>query len=373
MLLRSIAVYLSIVVATLVGAEVLARVYEWSSFSRDIPQGDSLGRWRYDFSHTGFGDLQPNQNGLWISWFHRPYHVQTNSVGLRNVEEPSDKAFRIYVVGDSQTFGAYVANEDAWPAWTENYLRKSSGREDQVQVFNAGVSGYTILDELALIKQKGVAFKPDLIVLGVYENDLYDLRKEQQDGFVQRSTSRPPSQLDETLRQFGRNFALLSVVDQVRTRIKFSMSNVDIFRGEGEQTRSSGPAGAEQPQQAQPDPQLEKLIRRYRELYLDLATTLKTHRIPFAVVFLPSADRVFGGNSAMEPVIRQLTGETGTPYFDVTGAMRSYTDPVVRLYLVRHDVKSARWVGNEHYSREGHAAIGNAVAGWLSAQGYLRR
>ena len=44
----------------------------------------------------------------------------TNNAGLRNAEELSDKAFHILAVGDSQTFGPFLANEDTWPAWTES-------------------------------------------------------------------------------------------------------------------------------------------------------------------------------------------------------------------------------------------------------------
>src|SRR5262245_51162087 len=118
---RTWGVYGAIVLASLLGAELLVRILEWRPRSGDCAPGDNLGLSRYNYSARGYGDLVPRQDGHWSTWFHRPYHVQTNSVGLRNTEEPSDKAFRILAVGDSQTFGPFVGNEDTWPAWAENY------------------------------------------------------------------------------------------------------------------------------------------------------------------------------------------------------------------------------------------------------------
>jgi hypothetical protein len=103
---KSMAVYGAVVIATVSGAEIIARAYDWAPRASHTPTGDGLGPWRYEHSPTGYGDLVPNQDGHWIVWFHRPYHVQTNSVGLRNTQEPSEAAFRILAIGDSQTFGA---------------------------------------------------------------------------------------------------------------------------------------------------------------------------------------------------------------------------------------------------------------------------
>ncbi len=87
--------------------------------------------------------------------------------------------FRIPAIGDSQTFGAYNVNEDTWPAWAENDLKPArQAGPARFQVLNAGISGYTISDELAYLKDKGVALQPKLVLLAVIENDITDLRKE---------------------------------------------------------------------------------------------------------------------------------------------------------------------------------------------------
>src|SRR5690242_16484944 len=109
--LRRLLSLMAVTGAVILGGEMLARSYAWSPAGPQGAARDTLGDNRYQFWPFGAGDLMPNQNGHWWVWFHRPYHVQTNSLGLRNAEEPGAEATRVLAVGDSQTFGPYVANE----------------------------------------------------------------------------------------------------------------------------------------------------------------------------------------------------------------------------------------------------------------------
>jgi lysophospholipase L1-like esterase len=363
--LKTIAIYSAIIIATLASAELLARIWDWSPREGDLPAGDGLGRWRYDFAYGGAGDLVANQDGHWVIWFHRPYHVQTNSLGLRNTEEPSNNAFRILAVGDSQTFGPYLANEDTWPAWTENYLRQHYGDAGKVQVFNAGIAGYTILDELAYLKQKGAAFSPKLVVLAVFENDLDDLRKEKNQ-YIRRPTDPPRSRISMLVRELGRKSALISVFDQLRNRIKLAAAHVDIRRGEVNPTAPAHPSP--------PPASSNVLARRYGELFRETVALLKSRGIALAVIFIPGPDAVgSGATSVMEPVIRTLALETGTPYLDLTTIMSAERDPEARLYLLQKDARTGNFAGNGHLSREGNAAIGRAVADWLASSQLIPR
>ena len=236
---RIALLYLGIIVGTVIFGEMLARMYEWTP-SRDEYAADRLGQWRYYHSPAGFGDLAPGQDGHWVIWFHRPYHVQTNSVGLRNVAELSNSAFRILAVGDSQTFGAYVANEDTWPAWTENNLNLHFKDPARVQVLNAGIAGYTISDELAYLKDKGVELRPKLVLLAVIENDITDLRKDLS-GTPMRPKDTTLSSLQTSLRAIGRSSALVSLAEKLKTDIQFARAGVDTRRGEGD-THAPGAA-----------------------------------------------------------------------------------------------------------------------------------
>ena len=353
MKLRAIALYTTIVVTTLVVAEIAARVYDWTP-SRDTTGGDGLGQWRYYHSSTGYGDLVPNQDGHWVIWFHRPYHVQTNRVGLRNTEEPSNNAFRILAVGDSLTFGPYLANEDAWPAWAENYVRQYYHSTDRVQVFNAGIAGYTIADELAYLKEKGADFHPGLVVLAVCENDVDDLRKEH-NGVVQRPEGNALSNVERVIKAIARSSALGNLAVELKTQINFSALGIDTRRGEGNALPPSEVSA-----------EYDRLARRYGELFRETVTLLKSRQIKLAVVFIPSSSAVDDSQaSQIEPLIKTLTTETETPYLDLTPIMKREPDPAARLYLLQKDVTTGQMAGNGHLSREGGAAVGHAVADWL--------
>ncbi len=372
-LFRSIAVYSIIVLVTIVVAELLARVWDWAPQPRDAPVGDGLRHWRYGFSPSGYGDLLPNQDGHWVTWFHRPYHVQTNSVGLRNTEEPFDKAFRILAVGDSQTFGPYLANEDTWPAWTENMLRQQWGDAQTVQVFNAGIASYTILDELAYLKQKGVAFRPQLVILAVYENDLQDLRMEK-NGVAYRPAVPNASANETVLRTIGRSSALVSVFDRIRFNLKLAFAGADIRRGEGPRGEGRGRDAGEQNAAGEADGGTDRLSRRYEELFVELTELLRSHDIALGVIFIPEGDVVRGAaRSMMEPLIRRATSQRAVPYLDLTPVMAAEKDPQVRFYLLQKDAGTDAYIGNGHLSREGNAVIGRAVAEWLRGQAFFSR
>lgn len=352
-LLRRTAVYLAIIVATLVAAESLARIFDWEPRAWDGSAGDGMGPLRYYHSPSGLGDLVPNQNGLWVIWFHRPYNVQTNSVGFRNIEEPSANAFQILAVGDSQTFGPYLANEDTWPAWSEAYLARHYNNGAPVRVFNAGIAGYTIVDELAYLREKGIHLKPNLVVLGVFENDINDLRKEK-NGVVQRPHDDVQSHAIIWLKALVRGSALFSIAERIKARMQLTAAGVDIRRGEPNATK---------PAQG-PQDDHDTLAKRYGELFRETVTLLKSHSVPLAVIFIPAADNIArAAPSEMERAIRALTVETGTPYLDLTPIMRAQTDAPERLYLLQQ--KNGVLAGNGHMSREGHALVGRALVDWL--------
>jgi lysophospholipase L1-like esterase len=358
-LARRCALYALILLLTLLVAEVLARAYDWSPRALYLATGDRLGMSRYYHAFEGYGDLVPDQDGHWVIWYHRPYHVQTNSVGLRNTEEPSPSAYRILALGDSQTFGPYLANDDTWPAWTENALRLHYRDADKVQVFNGAIAGYTIADELAYLREKGVAFKPDLVLLAVFENDLADLRKEH-DGTVQRPHATTPSRLVTTLKAWGRSSALVNLAEQVKTRVAFRAAGIDVRRGEGDAPPSAPPLDT------------GPLVARYSELYRQTVRLLEANGPRLAVLYIPSIDVLSGdGASELEPLVRELSAETETPYLDLTTALRAKSATAEMHYLLRRDPVGGGWTGNGHLSRAGNAVIGQTVGQWLLETGLV--
>lgn len=99
--------------------------------------------------------------------FHLTYRI--NKDGLRGPEvPPKGKATRVLVLGDSLVFGAFAREDETLPAQLERLLR-SGGQE--WQVLNGGVSSYDAWDYAGFLRLKGLAFEPDIVIVGLYMND----------------------------------------------------------------------------------------------------------------------------------------------------------------------------------------------------------
>ena len=101
---------------------------------------------------------------------HNDVVIETNSLGLRHPElgPKSEDEFRILVLGDSITFGDYVAFEETYPALLE---RRLEGRRPRVTVINAGLPGANTSNELYHYLEISDAVDPDLVLGGMYLND----------------------------------------------------------------------------------------------------------------------------------------------------------------------------------------------------------
>jgi lysophospholipase L1-like esterase len=95
-----------------------------------------------------------------------------NSLGFRDREHAIEKppgTYRILVLGDSITQGFGIeATDDVFTAVLETKLRTEGVN---AEVLNFGVSGYNTEQEVETLREKGVQFDPDLVVLAFCAND----------------------------------------------------------------------------------------------------------------------------------------------------------------------------------------------------------
>lgn len=102
-------------------------------------------------------------------------NVTVNAKGLRGPALPYDKpagAVRILYLGDSVVFGYSVARwQDTFPWLIERALETGPDSLD-VETVDAGVGGYSPWQELIWLREEGVRYHPDLIVLDFVLNDV---------------------------------------------------------------------------------------------------------------------------------------------------------------------------------------------------------
>lgn len=115
----------------------------------------------YDSNPTGYFNAR---NGL---------EYQTNRFGLRGPDVPIEKApgvTRILLLGDSFVFGEGVRFEHTTGEQLSQLLNTRSG--EQYEVINAGCSSWNSEDEMNFLRREGLAFEPDIILVGYVLNDI---------------------------------------------------------------------------------------------------------------------------------------------------------------------------------------------------------
>lgn len=154
---------LLIIIGTFIGfflCEAGLRLYYFGSFKEPLPE-----------SHL----RQPHET---LGWCLRPdktafqqtldysVRVRFNSKGLRDVEhnyEKNDDVFRIVILGDSFMEAYQVPLEKSFPRLLEKTLNEKFAKK--VEVINLGVGGYGTAQEYLYLKEEGLRYKPDLIML----------------------------------------------------------------------------------------------------------------------------------------------------------------------------------------------------------------
>jgi lysophospholipase L1-like esterase len=103
--------------------------------------------------------------------------VKINSFGMRDrprsLLRPDNIKLRVALLGDSFTEGPQVPYEVSFPALLEVALNRCLG--EGVEVLNFGVSGFGQTQELLLLRERVLPFKPDVVILAVTTgNDIAD-------------------------------------------------------------------------------------------------------------------------------------------------------------------------------------------------------
>ena len=102
--------------------------------------------------------------------------ITTSHQGLRDraYGPKASGTYRILTLGDSFTFGFGVEGHEAYPKQLETLLQ-TVRNPTHYEVINAGFPGYGTHQELLYLKEEGLQFQPDLILIGFFGgNDLQD-------------------------------------------------------------------------------------------------------------------------------------------------------------------------------------------------------
>jgi lysophospholipase L1-like esterase len=158
---KLLAVALSVVLA-LLAAEGAVRALDLA------PQVSVIERGRFRLSRNPLIGFEPVPNldyqGDDLSFF--DYTGASNSLGFRDREHAVDKppgTFRVVVIGDSIAAGLKVDDfADTLPPLLESELQEAGV---SAEVLSFAVSGYNTRQEVETLKDRGLAFAPDVVLV----------------------------------------------------------------------------------------------------------------------------------------------------------------------------------------------------------------
>ena len=172
LLAKIVPVFLSLLLCA-VGLEIFARI----TYGRPSTHF-GLEMWKYakllkmrapdpEMSHQH----RPNSGAFLMG-----VDVKINSVGFRDREFSLQKppgTYRVVALGDSTTFGWGVPYDDTYPKVLEKSLNDNppSPKWSHYEVINTGIGNYNTAQELAMLKDYGLQFNPDMVTIGWYIND----------------------------------------------------------------------------------------------------------------------------------------------------------------------------------------------------------
>ena len=126
----------------------------------------------FDNFDTKYTKQEPTGPGFGGGMEHRKI---LNSRGFSGPEFSSIKppdTYRVFTLGGSTTFGNDQFHSETWPG----YLQQIFDGEElgvNVQVINAGISGYSSTSEYQMLKTRLIDYQPDLVIMYDGWNDWY--------------------------------------------------------------------------------------------------------------------------------------------------------------------------------------------------------
>ncbi len=165
--MKNILLLIASVIVTLLFLEAVIRVFDLGPKSEEISTRalvfSSNPRLRYTLKPGGvwndraWGKSRINREG---------YRGEAYGVKRRGKDIE-----RVICLGDSITLGYRMEDGETYPTRLEKLLNENKLFGRSWEVFNFGVSGYNTINEVELLKVKGLDYRPDYVILQYCFND----------------------------------------------------------------------------------------------------------------------------------------------------------------------------------------------------------
>ncbi len=304
------------------------------------------------------------------------FWFEINDQGMRadrnyDYEKPNGVQ-RIVSLGDSYTIGYEVQGDETFSHVLETILNE---RDRQVEVLNAGVSGFSNAEEVAYLERELLKYDPDVVLVSFYGNDLVDNMRTGlfvlgDDGKLEEARTRyvPAGGLGNFLNSnwffnllSERSNAFVFLKEELTELVKGQMvrANQEAF------SRAADEADEEAaPEEAAPGP-FEDLIARKKlaaAIFERLYRHLRERAIPLVIHSIPAGlYGPEGGANELFPVDHFDVNRPGIAFVSIIDRANAYTGDV--LLVNRHS--------HLHWSKIPHRWAGEAIAVAIEENDYL--
>lgn len=277
-----------------------------------------------------------------------PVPKSTNSRGFRGTDEipPAKRPgeYRVFVVGDSSTFGLGVPDSRTYSVVLEQALRRATGRE--VRVVNSGCPGHTSYQGLFLLRHAGLPLHPDLIIWAYNNDPCLEMARE-----LDRITQSPRLRAVERVLYRSDLFLLFQ-------RVAMDA----LFRWNAAEVAKRYPREQEGWVRRIPFDDFREYLREYAALAREHGSRILFLRMPLNgpacernPIFRTSFDNTY------RDYVAAFCATQGLPYLDFEADFARQYRP--SLFIEEHLF---------HPSDEGHRIIGETIAQYLLTNGLAR-
>jgi hypothetical protein len=147
-----------LIIITPLLCEGVVRVYSWLSFPKMMRINESYGWYHATDSQKVF--ITEGEKAL----------IVQNRLGHRGPNyrpQPALGKKRVLVLGDSFTEGSHVGED-------ELFTNIIANNYSNLEVMNAGIGGWSTVQEYLYLRDAGLKLHPDLVLLMFFENDLVE-------------------------------------------------------------------------------------------------------------------------------------------------------------------------------------------------------
>lgn len=303
--------------------------------------------------------------------------VRVNALGFRGPETSSGPVAgtrRIVVLGDSITFGNHLAEADTYCAVAQGTLEAQGHK---VELLNLGLTGYDTLQEARCLEVRGLALKPELVVVGYCFNDagtvsveldqLERLQRYEHPLFTLRSAQWLALRLERARALRG-----VQELNEDTNFARLHVGTIDAVAADAELAASVKLVRERLAERDVPPPAWSPLAWYASDVHVghlahgmsELGRVARSGAVPVLVVLLPSLKEKphLAAHEAAYALVEGLARRQGFDVLDLTQELRASD---VDLRVLPKDFI--------HFNAEGQRRIGAALARELLARGYLER